>query len=53
MRKFIETDIIWQGNPISCIKTFGKLNCKLCMQETKHIRKAMRVELKIEMKKNN
>ena len=23
----------WQGNSISCMKTFGKLNCKLCMKE--------------------
>jgi hypothetical protein len=26
-------EILWQGNPISSMKTFGKLHCTLCMQE--------------------
>ena len=26
-------DILWKGNPISCSKSFGKLNCLLCMKE--------------------
>ena len=25
--------IIWRGNIISCMKSFGKRNCKLCMKE--------------------
>ena len=29
----MEVSIEWQGNPISCNKSFGKLNCTLCMKE--------------------
>ena len=32
-RKNINVSILWQGNPISCNKSFGKLNCSLCMKE--------------------
>ena len=32
-RKLVEVSIEWQGNPISCNKSFGKLNCTLCMKE--------------------
>jgi hypothetical protein len=31
LRKMIKVKIIWQGNAISCMKLFGKLNCSLCM----------------------
>ncbi len=33
LRKMIKVKIIWQGNAISCMKLFGKLNCSLCMWE--------------------
>ena len=26
-------DILWKGNPITCVKSFGKINCSLCMKE--------------------
>ena len=29
----MEVGILWKGNPLSCVKTFGTKNCKLCMQE--------------------
>ena len=29
----VKVSILWQGNPISCNKSFGKLNCSLCMKE--------------------
>ena len=33
-------EILWQGNPISACKTFGKLCCVLCMKERIEIYKA-------------
>jgi hypothetical protein len=33
LRKMMKVKIVWQGNVISCMKSFGKLNCSLCMQE--------------------
>ena len=33
VRKMIEVDILWEGNPISAVKTFGKECCTLCMKE--------------------
>ena len=32
-RKIMEVKIEWQGKAISCNKSFGKLNCSLCMKE--------------------
>ena len=31
--KRANVSILWQGNPISCNKSFRKLNCSLCMKE--------------------
>jgi hypothetical protein len=31
LHKMMKVKIIWQGNAISCMKSFGKLNCSLCM----------------------
>ena len=28
-----KVEILWKGNIISCMKSFGKRNCKLCMKE--------------------
>jgi hypothetical protein len=33
LRKMMKVKIVWQGNAISCMKLFGKLNYSLCMQE--------------------
>jgi hypothetical protein len=33
LHKMMKVKIIWQGNVISCMKSFGKLNCSLCMRE--------------------
>jgi hypothetical protein len=33
LRKMMKVKIFWQGNAISCMKSFGKLNCSLCMWE--------------------
>jgi hypothetical protein len=33
LRKMMKVKIVWQGNMISCMKLFAKLNCSLCMQE--------------------
>lgn len=41
IRPLVKTEILWQGNIISCMKTFGKLECCLCMQERLEIYKAM------------
>jgi hypothetical protein len=31
--KQLTYSILWQGDPFSCSKTFGKLACKLCQKE--------------------
>jgi hypothetical protein len=33
LHKMMKVKFVWQGNMISCMKSFGKLNCSLCMQE--------------------
>ena len=43
-RAIVTTEILWQGNAISCMKTFGKPSCRLCMQERLFIYKALRNE---------
>ena len=42
VRKITKVSILWQGNPISCMKNFGKVNCKLCMMERLEILRAVR-----------
>ena len=32
-RAVVKMEILWKGNTISCIKSFGKKSCKLCMKE--------------------
>ena len=39
IRKCLDMTILWQGNAISCMKSFGRLDCTLCMQERLHILK--------------
>ena len=33
LRRIMKYQILWEVNPISCMKTFRKLNCALCMRE--------------------
>ena len=41
-RNSIECSIIWQGNPISAVKSFGTTNCSLCSRERLEILKTSR-----------
>ena len=34
--------ILWQGNPISCVKTFGTRHCQLCMKERLYILRSIK-----------
>ena len=43
-RVMTKTEIIWKGDAISCMKSFGKLSCKLCMRERIAILKKARKE---------
>jgi len=43
-RTLVQMTIEWQGNPISCNKSFGKLNCSLCMHERLIILKYSRID---------
>jgi hypothetical protein len=36
LRKMMKIKIVWQGNAISCMKSFGKLNCSLWILHTIH-----------------
>ena len=36
-------EILWKGNPISCLKNVGKTRCGLCMKERRAILTAWRV----------
>ena len=44
LREMMKFWIIWQGNPISCMKMFGKLDCSLCIRERIEISKAQQLE---------
>ena len=46
LRKITEHEMMWQGNPISVMKTFGTLHCTLCMKERCEI-------IKAKLEKNN
>jgi hypothetical protein len=37
----IEVSILWKGNPMNTVKTFGSLSCALCNAEKCHIIKAL------------
>ena len=41
-RDLIKCEILWQGNPISAVKTFGKNTCSLCNREQIEIIKISR-----------
>ena len=40
----MKVEILWLGDPISCMKTFKKVGCRLCMMERVHILKAEKVD---------
>ena len=42
VRSKVSMEILWKGNPISCCKSFGKINCSLCMKERLEIFKALK-----------
>ena len=44
IRNLMKVSILWQGKPISNMKTFGKLNCTLCMKERLAIFKAKKFD---------
>ena len=46
VRKITNMEILWQGNPISSIKTFKNLNCNLCTKERLEIYKFMKLDKK-------
>ena len=33
MKKLVRHEILWEGNPLSVVKTFGTENCRLCAEE--------------------
>ena len=33
LRENIDLDVLWQGNPLSCVKTFKTPKCRLCTME--------------------
>jgi hypothetical protein len=49
----VRVDILWQGNPLSCVKTFGTRGCKLCAKERIEILRLVRLEPKKAINKNN
>jgi hypothetical protein len=44
LRRMIKVKVLWQGNPISCMKSFGTLRCSLCMRERIELLRAMEQE---------
>jgi len=44
VRKMVEAKMLWKGDPIQCMKSFGKNTCALCMQERLEILKRIREE---------
>ena len=49
----LKVDILWKGNPLSCVKTFGTRACKLCSKERLEILKLVRTEPVRAINKNN
>ena len=47
----MKVSILWQGKPISSMKTFRKLNCNLCMNERLQILNASRADKLLKTKK--
>ena len=57
VRDLVEVKVIWRGNPISCVKSYGKLNCQLCMNERiailENIRKGKKINKCISINSNS
>jgi hypothetical protein len=49
----VKVDILWQGDPLSCVKTFGTRGCKLCAKERYAIIKLTRENPKLAINKCN
>ena len=49
----VKVEIIWQGNLISCVKTFGTKSCKLCAKERYEILKLTRNNPRMAINKCN
>ena len=49
-RKITDVEMIWQGNPMSNVKTFRSPNCNLCNKERLEIHKAMKTDKKNDSK---
>ena len=47
----MKVSILWQGKPISSMKTFRKLNCNLCMNERLQILNASQADKLLKTKK--
>ena len=37
IRSNVELSILWEGDPLSCVKTFQQAKCRLCTNERLHI----------------
>ena len=33
IRALVEMEVMWKGDPITCMKSFGTHKCSLCMRE--------------------
>ena len=51
IRDLVKMSILWEGNAIFCNKPFGKINCKLCMNERIAILEKIRRDRKMDIKK--
>ena len=49
----VKVELLWKGNPLSCVKTFGTKGCKLCAHERLEILKLVRFEPEKAINKNN
>ena len=57
VRDLVEVEVLWKGNAISCGKSYGKLNCQLCMNERiailENIREGKRLNRDISINSNS
>ena len=53
VREMIEVDILWEANPISAVKSFGKDCCSLCMKERFLILDQSKINKKLLINSNN
>ena len=51
VRSLVKMSILWGGKPISCNKSFGRLNCYLCMHERISILESIRKDWKTGVRK--